>query len=75
MELRYCEQCDSYIEGVDEAEIHAAQNHGYDAFDDPDDPGYIHGIRSMSIGDVVRIDGDFYQAKSIGWEEIDVIPE
>jgi hypothetical protein len=28
--------------------------------------------RSMSIGDVVEIDGTYYQAKSIGFEEIQV---
>lgn len=28
--------------------------------------------RSMSVGDVVRIDDTYYQAQSLGWEEITV---
>lgn len=33
---------------------------------------YEAETRSMSIGDVVEIDGTYYQAKSIGWKEIEV---
>ena len=31
--------------------------------------------RSMSVGDVIEIDGEFYQAKSIGFSEITVAGE
>jgi hypothetical protein len=33
---------------------------------------YNAEVRSMSIGDVVELDGTYYQVKSIGYEEIDV---
>lgn len=29
-------------------------------------------VRSMSIGDVVKIESTYYQAKGVGWEEIEV---
>mgnify|MGYP000474574769 CR=1 FL=1 len=73
LDLRYCENCDTYIEGEDEAVTHATQNHGYPGLDQPEqDPEYVHGVRSMSAGDVVEIDGEYYQAKAIGWEQIEV---
>lgn len=33
---------------------------------------YDAEVRSMSVGDVVEIDGEFYQAKTIGFQEINV---
>jgi len=75
LNLRYCENCDSYIEGSEEAVTHAAQNHSYDAFTETGEPEYVHGVRSMTAGDVVEIDGEYFQAKAIGWEPIEVNPE
>ena len=75
LDLRYCNQCDSYIEGSDEAVTHAAQNHGYDRFEETGEPEYIHGVRSMTAGDVVEIEGEYFQAKAIGWEQIGVNAE
>lgn len=72
LEARYCEGCDSYIEGSDEALTHAAQNHGYDPFEETGEPEYIHGIRSMSVGDTVVVDGTPYQVQSLGFGEIEV---
>lgn len=72
LELRYCDRCDSYIEGSGEAVMHAVQNHGYDAQQGTDQPEYIRGERSMSVGDIVEIDGTYYVAASIGWDEIEV---
>lgn len=70
--LRYCERCDTYIEGFDEAVTHAAQNHGYDALHETEQPEYIHGEPSMSIGDIVAIDGTYYMAAAVGWDEIEI---
>lgn len=75
LDLRYCEYCDTHIEGSEEAVTHAAQNHSYDAFTETGEPEYIHGVRSMTAGDIVEIDGEYFQAKSIGWEQIEVQPE
>jgi len=72
LDLRYCESCGSYIEGREEAVTHATQNHGYDSFTETGEPEYVHGVRSMTAGDVVEIDGEYFQAKSIGWEQIEV---
>lgn len=33
---------------------------------------YDAKVRSMSMGDVVELDGEYYQAKAAGWEEIQV---
>lgn len=33
---------------------------------------YDAEVRSMSIGDVVEIEGTYYQAKAIGFEEIEI---
>lgn len=33
---------------------------------------YDAQVRSMSMGDVVELDGEYYQAKAAGWEEIQV---
>lgn len=65
--LRYCERCQTYIEGSGEAVTHAAQNHGYDALTDPSEPAYIHGIRSLSVGDIVERDDTYYACAPIGW--------
>ena len=48
------------------------QNHGYDAFDETGEPEYVRGERSMSVGDIVEIDGRHYIAASIGWDEIEI---
>jgi len=33
---------------------------------------YDAEVRSMSVGDIVEIDGIYYQAKRIGWDQIEV---
>ena len=33
---------------------------------------YDAEVRSMSVGDIIEVDGTKYQAKSIGWDEIEV---
>lgn len=34
-------------------------------------PGFVRsGIRSLSVGDFVQIDGNWWQCKSIGWEMV-----
>ena len=33
---------------------------------------YDAEVRSMSVGDIVEIDGTYYQAKAIGWDTIEV---
>lgn len=71
-QLQYCKNCDSYIEGEEEAITHAAQNHGYDAFEETSDPEYIRGIRSMTPGDVIQVEDSLYQVRGIGFEEIEV---
>ncbi|QLG62055.1 hypothetical protein [Halorarum salinum] len=70
LSLRYCERCDTYIEGIAEGVTHAVQNHGYDALTETGEPDYVRGERSMSVGDIVVIDGTYYVAASIGWDEI-----
>lgn len=73
LELRYCSRCDGYIDGEGEAVTHAAQNHGYDSFAHGGEmPEYIRGERSLSVGDVVELDGAYYLCRSIGWEEVTV---
>jgi hypothetical protein len=72
LEARYCENCDNYIEGSDEALTHAVQNHDYDPEEEFGEPEYVHGIRSMSVGDVVQMDDVYHQARNIGFEEISV---
>lgn len=72
LELRYCDRCESYIEGVDEGVTHAAQNHGYDAFADSSEPGYIRPERSMSIGDIVKQGEQYYLCASVGWQELTI---
>lgn len=72
-EMRYCEQCQSYIEGIDEATTHAVQNHGYDDFTNPGKPGYIRGIRSMSVGDAVEHGDTHYACAPIGWQEMNIL--
>jgi len=72
LQLRYCGNCDSYIEGEDEAITHASQNHCYDAFEESGEPDYIRGIRSMTPGDVIQVDDSFYQVCGTGFEEIEV---
>jgi len=72
LEMRYCEPCDTYQIGSDQAIQHAAQNHGYDPFNEVGEPDYIHGIRSMSVGDVVEMEDTYYMAASLGWKELDI---
>jgi hypothetical protein len=33
---------------------------------------YNAEVRSMSVGDVIEINGTYHQAKAIGWDEIEV---
>jgi len=72
LEMRYCDNCDSYIEGSDEALTHASRNHGYDSFEETGEPEYIRGIRSMTAGDIIEVDDQYFQARAIGFEEINV---
>jgi hypothetical protein len=69
---RYCERCRTYIEGKGEAINHTVQNHGYDAFTESGTPGYVRGIRSLSVGDVVEQDETLYACISIGWQELEL---
>jgi len=71
--LRYCDRCDSYIEGRGEATIHAVQNHGYDAFQEAGEPAYLRGIRSMSVGDVVTHGDSHYACAPIGWQDLQLV--
>lgn len=72
-EMRYCERCDTYIEGHGEAVTHASQNHGYDPFHEEDAPAYVRGVRSLSVGDVVERDDAYHACAPIGWRELDVV--
>lgn len=73
LEQRYCNRCDSYIEGQEEAASHAAEQHSYDTMTvQSGEPDYIRGVRSMSVGDVVELDTEMYQARAIGWSRITV---
>lgn len=72
-ELRYCEQCLTYIEGSDEVITHASQNHDYDPFMQAGEPEYIRGERSMSVGDIVEQDDTYYACAQVGWEEIKLV--
>lgn len=72
-DLRYCERCQSYIKGLEEAVTHAAQNHGYDAFHESRDPEYLRGIRSMSVGDIVTEGDTHFACAPIGWEELRLV--
>ena len=76
LDLHYCEPCDMYIDTPGEAEVHARDSHDYDPLK-PTLPKYIHGERSMSVGDVVqdREKDEFYMAQPIGFDEIQVLDE
>jgi hypothetical protein len=76
LDLHYCEPCDEYIDTPGEAEVHARDSHGYDPLK-PTLPKYIHGERSMSVGDVVqdRGQGEYHMAQAIGFEEITALEE
>ena len=40
----------------------------------PDDPGYyntIHHCRSLSVGDIVEVDGIRYRCENMGWTQIE----
>lgn len=73
LELRYCTRCQSYVERVDEAITHAAQNHGYDALSSSSEPDYILSERSMSVGDIVERNDRYYSCAPFGWREIDIV--
>lgn len=75
LELRYCEWCKKYIDGVDKAVNHGIRDHGYYAPTDFRGFDYIHGIRSMSVGDIVERDQTYYACASIGWECVDVLED
>ena len=70
---RYCERCQTYIEGEGETVNHAVQNHGYDAFNESGTPEYVRGIRSLSVGDVVEEEDTLYACVSIGWQELELV--
>lgn len=69
-EARYCERCDGYIEGHDAAVTHAVQNHGYDPVHERDAPDYVHGVRSLSVGDVAERDDGYHVCAPVGWREL-----
>lgn len=73
LECRYCERCQSYVEGIEEGVTHTVQNHGYNSFTDSSEPDYIRGARSMSVGDITELDGTYYACSPIGWQEIDLV--
>ena len=73
LELRYCEWCRDYIVGVEKAVNHGIRDHAYYAPTDFRGFDYIHGIRSMSVGDIVERDQTYYACASIGWENIDIV--
>ena len=72
LDMRYCNPCDTYQIGSEQAIQHAVDNHGYDAFEEMGEPEYIQGIRSMSVGDVVETGDDYHIAVPIGFEELSV---
>jgi len=73
LEMRYCEPCETYQIGSDQAIKHAVDNHGYDAFQQSGEPEYVHGIRSMSVGDAIQTEEDqYYVAVSLGFEKLDI---
>lgn len=75
LDLMYCEPCDRYIDTPGEAEVHARDRHGYDPLCSQTLPKYIHGERSMSVGDIIEIeDGEqeYHIAVPIGFQEITI---
>jgi len=75
LEHRYCQRCESYIEGSEEAVTHASQNHGYDTFQETGEPHYISGERSMSVGDIAVINNQYHVAMPIGFQELEDVGE
>lgn len=77
LDLHYCESCDEYIDTPGEAEVHARDTHDYDPLLNTSLPKYVHGERSMSVGDVVqnREQDEYHMAQPIGFEEITVLDE
>jgi hypothetical protein len=76
LDLQYCEPCDEYIDTPGEAEVHARDKHDYDPLK-PTLPKYIHGERSMSVGDIVqdREQDEYHMAMPLGFDEIEVLDE
>jgi len=75
-DLQFCEQCGEYLPSQDAAIDHAQHRHDYVAGDNgAGTPEYIHGERSLSVGDVVEIDDEYYVAAPTGWKQIDVYEE
>lgn len=75
LDLQYCEPCDQYIDTPGEAEVHARDQHSYDPLCSQTLPKYIHGERSMSVGDIIEIeDGEqeYHIAVPIGFQEITI---
>jgi len=70
--IQYCEQCDQYIDSRDSAVDHADREHDAEVYRPGDLPDYIHGERSMSVGDVIEIDDTYYVAAPIGFEELNI---
>ena len=71
-ETLYCEPCNTYQIGTEHAVQHAVDNHGYDGLHKSGVPEYVHGIRSMSVGDVIETPEAYNVAAPIGFEEITV---
>lgn len=71
LDLMYCEPCDQYIDTPGEAEVHARQHHDYDPLLNTQLPKYIHGERSMSVGDIIQVDDEeYHMAMPIGFHEV-----
>lgn len=79
-----CDQCDSrftttsnddVVDVVTNAANHAEAEHGWEyPFKNvkrDELPDYIHGLRSMSVGDVIDLDGTLYMVASFGFDEIE----
>jgi hypothetical protein len=67
-ELRYCEPCDQYMDTPGDARMHAQENHG--VMDVERLPDYIHGERSMSVGDVLETADEYHICRSIGFQKL-----
>ncbi|MCU4753478.1 hypothetical protein OB919_16050 [Halobacteria archaeon AArc-curdl1] len=76
LDLMYCEPCDQYIDTPGEAEVHARNQHEYDPLLNTQLPQYIHGERSMSVGDIVQTNNEeYHMVVPIGFQEIEVTDE
>lgn len=61
----FCKDCDETFQNPRQEEAHS------DLYDDHE----IDGHRSLSVGDIVAIDGNAYLCERIGWNKININPE